>query len=526
MKVFLRVDSSLKMGTGHVMRCLTLAHVLKENGASVNFICRKHDGSLIDKIHSSGFNVYELRASEESEITNKLEHSHWLGSTQEEDANDCINIIKSKNIDWLIVDHYALDEKWEERLKPYCKKIIVIDDLADRNHQCEILLDQTFGRDKDDYFPFTPKNCDFLLGARYALLRPEFSRWREYSLRRRGRSQFKQLLITMGGVDVDNVTEKILDELKISTLPININIVVLMGESAPHLKAVKSKASSLPYKTEVRVGVNNVAEIMANTDIAIGASGATTWERCCLGLPSIQIVTARNQFFLSEALARHNIVKLVKSVKEITFLLEESSKWIDNIGYSASEICDGLGGYRVFNKMTGFKATLQDFGEIELCNYVNLNENDKTLALKMRNHPEIKKWMLNQDSISSLTHFEFIKSLESIIDRRYFLVKQKNKVIGSINFSEIHFCNSIELGLYVNPFLKLSGCGILLEAIASYYAFNELNVNKIKLEVYLDNKRAIHFYKKCGYDFIESKSPNYQDILCMEKTKILEKCNE
>jgi UDP-2,4-diacetamido-2,4,6-trideoxy-beta-L-altropyranose hydrolase/UDP-4-amino-4,6-dideoxy-N-acetyl-beta-L-altrosamine N-acetyltransferase len=520
MKVIFRVDASLQMGTGHVMRCLTLAQVLKENGANVEFICRKHEGNLIDKIRSSGFNVHELGLFEETEVDTSLAHSHWLGATQQQDADDCIDIFKAKKVDWLIVDHYALDEQWQERLKPYYEKLMVIDDLADRKHQCDILLDQTFGRQQEDYSALTSKDCQLLLGSQYALLRPEFAKWRPYSLERRSHSEFKQLLINMGGVDVNNVTENVLDELKLCNLPNDMNITVVMGGSAPHLESVKSKAMTLHYKTEVKVNVDNMAEVMANSDIAIGAAGATTWERCCLGLPTIQFVIAKNQLFSAETLAQHNIVKLAKEIKETAYLLESSSEWMKSVGSVALEICDGMGSYKVFNKMTDYKIILERFGEVDLCNYVNLNENDKILALSMRNHPEIKKWMHNQDSISNATHCEFVKSLENKIDRRYYLVKQNNIIIGSINFSEINLYNSVEFGIYTNPFLQLKGAGRLLESAASQYAFIELNVKIIKLEVFSDNERAIHFYNKCGFKLIDTKKVNHKNIMYMEKMKI------
>ena len=181
MKIVFRVDASLKMGTGHVMRCLALAQMLKENGANVEFICRKHKGSLIEKIRSGGFVVHELEVFEEIEVDNKLAHSHWLGATQQQDANDCIDMLKAEKSDWIVVDHYALDEQWQKRLKPYYEKLMVIDDLADRKHQCDILLDQTFGRQQEDYSELTPKDCQLLLSSKYALLRPEFSKWRSYS---------------------------------------------------------------------------------------------------------------------------------------------------------------------------------------------------------------------------------------------------------------------------------------------------------------------------------------------------------
>jgi UDP-2,4-diacetamido-2,4,6-trideoxy-beta-L-altropyranose hydrolase/UDP-4-amino-4,6-dideoxy-N-acetyl-beta-L-altrosamine N-acetyltransferase len=510
------------MGTGHVMRCITLAQVLKENGVNVEFICRKHEGSLIDKIRSSGFTAHELEVYKEIEADNGLAHSHWLGATQQQDAGDCIDILKAEKLDWLIVDHYALDEQWQKKLRPFCEKLMVIDDLADRKHHCDILLDQTFGRQQEDYLALTPKDCKLLLGSQYALLRPEFSKWRGASLERRSKPEFKQLLINMGGVDVDNVTEKVLDELKVCNLPNDLKITVVMGGLAPHLESVKSKVITLPYKTEVKVDVGNMAEIMANSDIAIGAAGSTTWERCCLGLPTIQIVTAKNQQFSAVTLARQNIVKLAKKIKEATYPLESASKWMKNISSSALEVCDGMGSYKVFNKMTDCKIMLKKFGEIDLCNYVNLNENDKLQALNMRNHPEIKKWMYNQDSISEEDHFGFIKNLEIDIEKRYFLIKQKDNIIGSINFSKINFENSVELGIYTNPFLQIKGAGRLLESAASQYAFIEIGVKKIKLEVYSDNERAVNFYKKCDFNLINTKKANHQNIMYMEKIKVLE----
>jgi UDP-2,4-diacetamido-2,4,6-trideoxy-beta-L-altropyranose hydrolase len=521
-RVIFRVDASLRIGVGHVMRCLTLARVLKDNGINVEFICRKHEGNLIDKIHLEGFITHELELPEKSIVNDTLFHSHWLGVTQLIDAKECINILQSTKVDWLVVDHYGIDIDWEQGLKRYCSNLMVIDDLADRNHKCDILLDQTFGRSKKDYSALTSKDCRLLLGSQYALLRPEFAKWRSYSLERRSNQQFKQLLISMGGVDVDNVTESILNELKISSLPNDINITVVMGRSAPYLQSVKSKVKTLPFKTEVEVNPDNMAEIMANCDIAIGAAGSTTWERCCLGLPTIQIVTAKNQLFSAETLAHHNIVKLAKKIKDINFLLGSSSEWMKSVGSSAAEICDSMGRNKVYNKMTDYNIILKEFGAVDLCNYVNLKENDRMLILSMRNHSKIKKWMHNRNSISNARNREFMKDLEDKIDRRYFLVKQKNNIIGSINFSDIDLPNAVELGIYSNPFIKIKDAGRLLEAVSSYYAFIELGVKKIKLKVYSDNQRAINFYTKCGYHFINRKKVNSQNILSMEKIKVLE----
>ena len=274
MKVVFRVDASLQMGTGHVMRCLALAQALKYNEANVEFICRKHEGSLIDKIRLNGFNVYELEVLEE--VDDKLAHSHWLGTTQQQDADDCLDILKAEKTNWLIVDHYALDEQWQKRLKPYYEKLMVIDDLADRKHQCDVLLDQNFGRSYQDYKDLVPASAKLLMGSEYALLRPEFEKYRQYSLDRRKDEKFKKLLINMGGADQDNITGKVIERLQVAKLPKDVEITVVMGKTAPHLASAITSANKLSYRSEVKVDVDNMAELMANADIAIGASGATT----------------------------------------------------------------------------------------------------------------------------------------------------------------------------------------------------------------------------------------------------------
>jgi len=346
MKIMFRADASLQMGTGHVMRCQTLAQALKNNGANVEFICRKHKGNLIDKIRSNGFNVHELEVLEE--IDNKLVHSHWLGATQQQDTDDCIEILKAEKINWLIVDHYALDEQWQKRLKSYYEKLMVIDDLADRKHQCDVLLDQNFGRSSKEYQELVPTAAKLLMGSKYALLRPEFRKYRQYSLNRRKVDKFKKLLINMGGADPDNITGKVLERLHIAKLPKDVEITIVMGKTAPHLASVIDSANKLPYRSEVKVDVDNMAELMANADIAIGASGATTWERCCLGLPTIQLITAYNQEFIASKLNKINAIKLVE-IDDVVENLENFQYWMKSTGESASKVTNGTGIKRILD---------------------------------------------------------------------------------------------------------------------------------------------------------------------------------
>jgi UDP-2,4-diacetamido-2,4,6-trideoxy-beta-L-altropyranose hydrolase len=340
MNIVFRVDSSSQMGVGHLMRCITLADGFRKKGSKITFICRALQGNSNDLIMDK---VISLPKNDNFQSDNL--YLNWLGATQEQDAGQTISVI-TKAVDIIVVDSYALSERWHQMLRPYAEKIMVIDDLADRKHQCDVLLDQTFDRQKEDYLPFVPQGCELLLGSQYALLRPEFSKWREYSLGCRSKLAFKHLLISMGGADPDNITGKILDKLNACSLPDDISITIVMGGSAPHIKSVKLKANTLPCKAEVKVGVDNMAEIMVNSDIAIGASGATTWERCCLGLPSIQLVIADNQQLIADKMAKKNAIKLAK-IENLCEILLTSQDWMIEIGENAQKIVDGKGVDRV-----------------------------------------------------------------------------------------------------------------------------------------------------------------------------------
>jgi UDP-2,4-diacetamido-2,4,6-trideoxy-beta-L-altropyranose hydrolase len=341
MRVVFRVDASLQMGTGHVMRCLTLAQVLKENDTNVEFICRKHQGNLIDKIYSNGFNAHELEVLEEIEVDNKLTHSHWLGATQQQDASECIKVLDLEKVDWIIVDHYALDEDWQRKLKPYCKKLMVIDDLADRQFDCDILLNQNLGTKKQDYQNKVPKKCQLLLGCDYTLLRSEFSQLRKKSLEKRKITKgIKNILISIGGSDVDNITYDILQQLDG-----RFNIVAVLGKVSPHNKMIESYVKGKNVK--VVVDADNMAELMFDADFTIGAGGSTSWERCCLGLPALLYITAENQRMIAENLEKIGAVKIIKNLeKDLQAMNNDFYLW-KSMSEESSKICDGLGASRV-----------------------------------------------------------------------------------------------------------------------------------------------------------------------------------
>lgn len=359
-RIAFRADASLEMGSGHVMRCLTLADALSEQGAECHFICRTHQGNLAELITARGHHCHLLAIEPDSEQEPAevplLAHASWLGCGWEQDATQTLAILTDRHPDWLVVDHYALDDRWEQMMRPHVGMIMVIDDLADRSHECDLLLDQNLGRQPDDYRERVPPHCMLLVGPHYALLRPEFAALRGYSLQRRQIPTLKKVLITMGGVDKPNATSRVLEALRQAPLPLDCRICVVMGAKSPWLEQVETLAATLPWPTEVRINVSNMAELMADSDLAIGAAGSTSWERCCLGLPTLMFVIADNQREVA-----HNLMSAgAAAVYMLTDNLEENViNWLH--GYvsepekgiimlkNARKITDGLGVCKVID---------------------------------------------------------------------------------------------------------------------------------------------------------------------------------
>jgi UDP-2,4-diacetamido-2,4,6-trideoxy-beta-L-altropyranose hydrolase len=351
--VVFRSDASLDIGTGHVMRCLTLADSLKASGADCAFISREHPGNLLGMIRDRGFTAHALSMETGPAADSPPPHAGWLGADWATDAEKTSSVLAGLPVDWLVVDHYALDARWEGCLRTNCRKLMVIDDLADRPHDCDVLLDQNLGREAGDYTGLVPAHCAILVGPRHALLRPEFAALRQYSLCRRVTPRLERLLITLGGVDRDNATGRVLEALKSCPLPEDMRIVVVMGPQALWTDQVRELARNMPRETEVRVNVSDMARLMADSDLAIGAGGGTSWERACLGLPCLLVVLADNQREGAAALGKTGGVLPLGEVDTLSdrlcaAMLESGDPGrLGAMSFAASQLADGLGISRI-----------------------------------------------------------------------------------------------------------------------------------------------------------------------------------
>lgn len=317
------------------MRCLTLAERLHRDGWRCVFVCTPKILETIPAINAANVDV------------RMIDLDLW-------GAADAVRAALPEGCEALIVDDYSIDRSFEAKCRPWAKQIMVIDDLADRHHDCDVLIDQTAGRVVEHYRELIPEGSTLLLGSEYALLRQEFVYMRGASAQRRQQSvEPKRILVTLGLTDAVNATSKVLAGLELSS--VNAEIDVALGSSAPHLDKVRAQIETMKTPARLHVDHPRVADLMAQADLSIGAAGSTSWERCCLGLPCMMVVTADNQVEIARSLEARGAAMLLGrvdalAVDEMAARIREV--WLDGkalgiMSTNAMAICDGLGADRV-----------------------------------------------------------------------------------------------------------------------------------------------------------------------------------
>ena len=334
-----RCDASVDIGAGHVVRCLTLAEKLADAGWSCAFASNRETVVTVPMLKRRGYDTLRLHGPAEGESSEFAQQ--W--------PDGC---------DLLVVDHYQRDATFESTCRPWARKILAIDDLADRPHDCELLLDQTLGRRSDEYRSLVPSACHLLLGPDYALLRPQFAAARAGALERhRAQGPLQRVLVSFGGSDPRNMTAIALEGLAATDLPLAVDVV--FGADHADERYPSGLIGAMAAEVTVHRDVSNMAALMARADLAIGAAGTTAWERCCLGLPSIAIPVAANQERIAAELDRAGAIRLLEppgladpgTIAEAVLDLESNPAARAEMSARAAAVCDGLGATRVMEAL-------------------------------------------------------------------------------------------------------------------------------------------------------------------------------
>lgn len=337
MNIVFRVDSSDVIGTGHVYRCLNFAYQYKEH--NISFICKNHNYNLNSKI-SENYKLYELSLDNYKNIN--LEMSSWLGESQIEDLNKTIDIIKDNNlnIDWLIIDHYTIDKIWEDGVKKYVKNICVIDDFTNRIHNCDILINQQIILDDGikKYKNIINDNCKLYCGNDYLLLHPKYYNYINFE--KKFENHIKRINIFMGGSDIHNITEKIIDICNnygknILNKKNKIIYDVIVGKSNKNYETIKNKLKYLD-NFNIYYDLNFIGELFEKSDLCIGAPGSSSYERVLMKVPCLSICIAKNQKTVIDKFIEADVIKYLGSIEDN--YEEKIIKYLDYFNNNMNEL--------------------------------------------------------------------------------------------------------------------------------------------------------------------------------------------
>lgn len=294
------------------MRCLTLADALNQRGARIRFVSRHMPDHLRDMLNTKGYEFALLKGIS-NEVSDDNYYACWLGVSQNQDAAETWQALSDQTWDWLVVDHYALNANWETVLRNVAKRIFVIDDIADRQHDCDMLLDQNLYADMNTrYKGKVPPHCRLMLGPRFALLREEFRSAREQVKPRTG--LVKRVLIFFGGVDADNNTERAMEAMVNIANP-DVQVDVVIGGQHPYRIQIGTECLKQGFVCHVQT--ERMAELMVATDLAIGAGGISTYERLYLRLPSLLKPISLNQVEPLNYMEKIGLFELFSTQKEL-----------------------------------------------------------------------------------------------------------------------------------------------------------------------------------------------------------------
>lgn len=344
--IVFRTDAGLHIGSGHVMRCLSLAAALRELGGRSHFVCRAHDGHLGALVEAQGHALHLLPRGAASA-------TDWLGIDWESDSAQTLQAIDGLRPDWLVVDHYGLDARWEQRVGAAAGRCLAIDDLADRLHDVTLLLDQNLQSHPGRYAGRLGARTRTLLGPRYALLRPEFARLRAGRPAARANG-LRRVLAFAGGIDATDLLPKAVRAWKQLATAARPRLDLVIGADSPNLARLRVLCSEEAGCT-LHVQTDEMARLIAASDLMITAGGSVNWERCCLGVPALVCSTADNQRGNLRELARSRTAIGLGDARQLdeptltTWLARLGSRprLLQRMGERAARLVDGLGARRV-----------------------------------------------------------------------------------------------------------------------------------------------------------------------------------
>lgn len=476
MKVLFRADSSLEIGSGHVQRCLALAAVLSAKGASSTFVARDLSGNANALIRAAGHSIITLPPRATDPETDAAETGHAIAGLGQ--------------VDLVVVDHYALDRRWEDAFKPFAQRCAVIDDLANRPHRCDALIDVTQGLDRAAlYDPLVPADAILLLGPRYAILRPEFGSLRAAMRPRSG--AVDRVLISFGAIDADNHSEVAWRAVRAVAKEAEIDIV--LGGNAPHLQRI-TEAIRSDTRTHLHIDTPAMAKLMVVADLAVGAGGTTTWERACLGVPTIVTAIADNQRDNAQALAETGAALSVSTgdgyaerLMDAVSSLKADPRQLASMSRAAGELVDSKGAERLATILLRPRVTMRA-----------ASASDCESIWRWRNADFVLQGSKTSDPVSWPAHREWFEAALNDPNRHVLIGEADGEPVGVLRFDVLE--DEATASVYLTAQGRGRGIGpeLLIQG-QIWLRSNAPHVVRIKAEIRSTNDASIEAFKAARY---------------------------
>ena len=473
-----RADASSAIGVGHVTRCLTLAAGLSRRGWRSVFVCRDQTTQSVPGLAGASDRLIVLDAHD--------------------DASAMMSALPA-GCDLLVVDHYGWGRAQEERCRGWARRTLVIDDLADRGHDCDFLLDQTLGRSQEEYRRLVGPRTRPLLGSRYALLRPQFRSFRVEAVERhREIRKVRRILVSLGGTDPHDISSRALRAIDRSGLDVEVDIV--MGKAAQNLPQVRELAGKLDRPVRVLTDVADMAGLMIEADVAIGASGTSSWERCCMGLPSLVVITAENQRQISRVLADAEAIHVLGRADEVTetIMCEALNRFasqcdrLAEMSRRAAAICDGLGELRVVIEL--LPPTHSASGRDIRLRFLDVDDADITFAWQCDRRT--RRYFRNPSPPSFDEHRAWL--LDRLNNEHTFtlMVLCSDDPAGVLRLDRSPKRRRWEVSIYVDPERYRQGVG----SAALSLVRNALPNLDLWAQIVPENRASVALYTRLGYE--------------------------
>lgn len=498
MKIVFRADSSIHIGSGHIMRCLVLASMLKEQGHQVSFASRPQQGDLVDFVRNKGFEVKELVVPT-SWITpkNSADYAAWLQVPWQVDLDSFV--AEFNHVDLVVVDHYGITADWEEHCKTHLQcKVFAIDDLL-RPHNADMILDQTLFRTPSEY-DYSELETTLLTGCDFALLNPNFVKYRRHAIQSSLYKSKPHVLVSMGGIDQPNATLEVLHEL--STITDDRPLVTaLLSQKAPNYQSVKQFCTQNSGWIKHIDFVENMAELMVQHHIAIGAPGTTSWERACLGLPSIIIPLADNQKMVTEQLVKAGAAIQV-SLSDISSQLRNAYQTVikewDRLRLTNLSLCDGLGVFRVTQCVNHLLDGKRNAILLRPATHANIQQVYDWQVL-----PETRKYALTPDAPRWEDHQHWMKAKLDVASDYFYMIESVSKQmnIGVVRLDK-QTDGTYLISIFIQP--ECFGQGYAKQALVNVDLLHpEMTIKATVMEA---NIASQHLFRSANYHQISPDS--------------------